>query len=173
VYSLIDFQLKFCLDSEFENQKILEISLSKKSKFFSIFYYNFNLDIYNLSEERKINDHCNCMVHMMAEQFAIGPVVKIENSINYKKSLKEKATNLFGYAFGKLKDYMFEKKRKSFCKYKFNPNNEIFDNSLLIDKSNLEHNYTILNRIYPNHFILVWFDRLNEIVRLYLKFILF
>lgn len=65
IYSLVDFQLKFCLDSEFQQQKIINISISKKNKFFSILYNDYNLDIYNLTSEKKVNQNCKCMKDLL------------------------------------------------------------------------------------------------------------
>jgi hypothetical protein len=68
IYSLIDFQLKFCLDSEFQENSILNISISKKTKFFSILYNDYDMEIYKLTDEKKVNQLCKCMNAIITDE---------------------------------------------------------------------------------------------------------
>jgi hypothetical protein len=68
IYSLNDFDLKYCLDSSHPFNKILNISISKKNKFFSVLYEDYNLEIYNLLEEKRINSNCECLNSLMEEK---------------------------------------------------------------------------------------------------------
>ena len=68
IYSLDDFDLKYCLDSSYPFNKILNISISKKNKFFSVLYEDYNLEIYNLLEEKRINSNCECLNSMIEEK---------------------------------------------------------------------------------------------------------
>ncbi len=61
LYSLYDYCLKYCLESAHPMSRITNISISKKNKFFSLFYDDYNLEIYNLLEEKKINTNCECI----------------------------------------------------------------------------------------------------------------
>jgi hypothetical protein len=68
IYSLVDFQLKFCLDSEFQQQGILNISISRKTKFFSIMYNDYDIEIYKLTDEKKVNRICKCMDEIINDE---------------------------------------------------------------------------------------------------------
>ena len=86
IYSLIDFQLKFCLDSEFQQHKIINISISKKTKFFSIMYNDNDIEIYKLTDENKVNQICKCINHIIDENEKISPKKKgfLNTIINVK-----------------------------------------------------------------------------------------
>jgi hypothetical protein len=163
--------LKFCLDSEFEQSRILNISISKKTKFFSILYADYNLEVYNLTEEKRVNHNCNCMNELLKEEIA-GPMIKSDNfNSTTKRTIKEKAKGMFSFALTKIKGIVFEKNRKSFCKYKFHPDG--------IDEDMLIPNYSRgLNQPYMetlsnlNVCTVVQFDKINEIVRFNLNIIL-
>jgi hypothetical protein len=95
----------------------------------------------------------------MASEFIFGADNTVnqggkKNSINSttsttSSSLKQKAKNLFSGAFSKLKDMVFEKSRKSFSKYKYNPE--------LTEESIYAYNPSDLK-------MLVLFEKVNEIV---------
>jgi hypothetical protein len=92
IYSLIDFQLKFCLDSEFQQHGILNISISKKTKFFSIMYNDYDIEIYKLTDEKKVNQLCKCMKIIMKDE---------DTSTVGKKPVKKQG--FLGRAFSSIK----------------------------------------------------------------------
>ena len=61
IYSLHDYGLKYCLESSHPQSRITNIAISRKNKFFSLLYDDYNLEIYNLIEEQKINTNCVCV----------------------------------------------------------------------------------------------------------------
>jgi hypothetical protein len=167
---LVDFQLNFCLDSDFEQSKILNISISKKTKFFSILYSDYNLEVYNLSDEKRVNEICNCMNDLWKEELTFSPLLKSDLlKKSPKKTLKDKAKGFFSMTLTKLKGIVFEKNRKSFCKYKFYPDGSETD-EINLTNSRIQGNME--NLIPLNVYTLVQFDKINEIVRLLLNFIL-
>jgi hypothetical protein len=85
IYSLVDFQLKFCLDSEFQEHGILNISISKKTKFFCILYDDYDIEIYKLTDEKRVNQICQCMDEIIRD--VDGHVVKKKKEGFLKKTL--------------------------------------------------------------------------------------
>lgn len=69
LYSLDDYRLKYCLESSHPMNRIINIAISKKNKFFSLLYENYNLEIYNLIEEKKINTNCECVNQLLLSKF--------------------------------------------------------------------------------------------------------
>jgi hypothetical protein len=177
LYSLKDFQLKFCLDSDFQQNKIISIAMSKKTKFFSILYNDYNLEIYNLLEEKKVNQTCNCIKELLLEgssseninsmtesstefQYGIVSSPKKEDGKSIASTLTQKTKGFLFSTFDKLKNVIFEKNRKSFAKYKFNPDiQEIAINYM----DSLTHELLTINA-----HTLVLFERINEIVNYFL-----
>ena len=115
------------------------------------------------------------MAELLAGEFMVGPLIRAEriNSPIKSRSIKDKAKGLFSSAFNKLKGMVFEKNRKSFCKYKFNPeSNEDDINTTLMNTLNSTRHINNLSLNELNSFTLVQFDKINEIVRFCLNFIL-
>ncbi len=168
---MVDFQLKFCLDSDFEQSKIINISISKKTKFFSILYCDYNLEVYNLSDEKRVNEICDCMNELWKEELAFAPLLKSDSlKKSPKKTLKDKAKGFLSTTLTRLKGIVFEKNKKSFCKYKFHPEASEIEDINLPNYSRLQGN--IENLISLNVHTLVQFDKINELVRFLLNFIL-
>lgn len=69
LYSLYDYGLKYCLESAHPMSRITNISISKKNKFFSLLYDDYNLEIYNLIEEKKINSNCECVNQLIEHKY--------------------------------------------------------------------------------------------------------
>lgn len=69
IYSLQDYGLKYCLESAHPMNRITNIAISKKNKFFSLLYDDYNLEIYNLVEEQKINTNCVCVNQLIEHKF--------------------------------------------------------------------------------------------------------
>lgn len=99
IYSLCDFRLKFCLDSSYPLNRISNISISRKNKFFSILYNDYNLEIFNLTEETKINTNCEC-VNQLIEN-------KIENNDNSTKIKGFLSGKFFKSTYSKLQVIFF------------------------------------------------------------------
>jgi hypothetical protein len=79
LYSLIDYQLKFCFtyepftntDYDLQSQfiKILNVNISKKNKFLSILFSNYNFAIYELSNDKKAKSiKCKCMKELLNDE---------------------------------------------------------------------------------------------------------
>ena len=49
--------------------RITNIAISRKNKFFSLFYDDYNLEIYNLVEEQKINTNCECVNQLIENKY--------------------------------------------------------------------------------------------------------
>lgn len=163
VYSLMDFELKFCLDSDFQMQKIINISVSKKTKFFTILYNDYNLEVYNLTEEKKVNQYCNCIKELLVE----GNDMYKGTSNSSKNNIKNKTKTILSNAFSKLRNIIYEKNRKSFAKYRFCPEN--LDEDLHTNR--ISFNTTFEMTIVNNVHTLVTFERLNEIVLFIFKYL--
>jgi len=69
LYSLHDYRLKYCLESSHPLNRITNIAISRKNKFFSILYDDYNLEIYNLVEEQKINSDCECVNQLIEHKY--------------------------------------------------------------------------------------------------------
>lgn len=172
------------MDAEFEQQKILNISISKKTKFFSILYSDYNLEIYNLTEEKRVNENCNCMTQILEAEFMVGylngsstvSIVESEiNTNNESKTNSSKPGGFFSFALGKIKGIIFEKSRKSFSKYKFHPpdnfDDDLYQNHYLENVNSISSfHLNPISHVEPQ--TLVLFERINEIVRFYFMFIL-
>jgi len=69
IYSLHDYGLKYCLESSHPLNRITNIAISRKNKFFSLLYDDNNLEIYNLIEEQKINTNCECVNQLIEHKY--------------------------------------------------------------------------------------------------------
>ena len=59
MYNLTDFQLKFCFEPEYSGV-VLSIAIAEKNKFFSIFYQDYQIHIYQIDETLIIGGSSNC-----------------------------------------------------------------------------------------------------------------
>lgn len=153
---MTDFQLKFCFipDSEILNAKIQNIIMSKKLKFFAIILSNYNIEIFNLGQQKSVGDNkCQC-----SELYYNN---NLEETSKKNFSFKQKAKGFIFGAFSKLKNIFYEENTKSFCKYKFTP----YKNENKIMNKIRKLNVYIGD---SNEEILVNFDKINELVRIYL-----
>lgn len=61
IYSLVDYQLKFCFAFESSPNKILNVNVSKKNRFLALFFSDYNMSIYYLSSDKKSGHNCKCL----------------------------------------------------------------------------------------------------------------
>jgi hypothetical protein len=154
VYSLIDYQLKYCFSPEPENLnlKLIDLKISKKNKFISLLYSDWNLEIFNLSQEKIILDgsKCSCLEYFTGSD--------LDNKDQKEKtSIKERAKGFFSNTFKKLKNLIYDKNSKSFCKYKFERGEQYISNKLYFNNDYNDDSF------YKKHAI-VNFDKNNELV---------
>ena len=61
IFSVNDFQLKHCIVSEISSYNIISYCFSKKNKFLSILYDDYNMHLFNLTMDKgRENDICAC-----------------------------------------------------------------------------------------------------------------
>lgn len=93
IYSLHDYGLKYCLESSHPQNRITNIAISRKNKFFSLLYDDYNLEIYNLVEEQKINTNCECVNQLIEHKY--------ENNHSNHSNNSNNSAGLFGGKFFK------------------------------------------------------------------------
>lgn len=92
IYSLDDFQLKFCLFLTSSEQKVLNSAFNQKSRFFTMLSYNgeeLNLSIFDLKHSSREDQLCQCSDYD-------------DEEINLISSVKENQHSLFGNFMHKL-----------------------------------------------------------------------
>jgi hypothetical protein len=159
VYSLIDYQLKYCFcpESDNLNSNIIDLQISKKNKFISLLYSDWNLEIFNLSEEKIFlsSSKCSCVEYYSSSDFDI-------KEGKEKISFKERTKGFFLNTFTKLKKIIYDKNSKSFCKYKFDR-----EDPLISYNNSNSNKISFLNNkeeIYFKKYAIVNFDKNNELV---------
>jgi hypothetical protein len=112
------------------------------------------------------------MNELWKDELTVVPLLKSDSlKTSPKKTLKDKAKGFFSTTLNKLKGIVFEKNRKSFCKYKFHPEEGSESEELNLTNTSRPQGY--MENLSPmNVHTLVQFDKINEIVRFLLNFIL-
>jgi hypothetical protein len=159
--------LKFCIDTEMHDENIINIKFSKKQKFFSILYKDFNLEVFSLPLEKKNKTiFCSCQSKYMA------PLESEESQASSTVSRDKKGLKrFFSGAFSKIK-LIFHNKKKSFSKYKYDPFNLKESDPIPKNSSVIKQERLFGSSNEDNLKIIVQFEKVNEIVRFYIKFIL-
>ena len=110
------------------------------------------------------------MADFISGQFMVAPVSIQDNEFFKKGKVKNKTTNFIWNVLGKIKGMIFEKSRKSFCKYKFNFEYDNLDQEMERERLRIESIENTINTHpenynHPLHNTLVLFEKMNEIVR--------
>ena len=167
VYSLQDFQLKICIESESINNNISNIQFSKKQKFFSILYSDLKVEIFALPLEKK-----NKTISCICQSKFIAPYdMEDENELSTRLKERKGVKNIFSRAFTKIKQ-IFIKKKKSFSKYIYDPFNENNLGPNFQNDRKIKETGSLRIKEQESIKLIVQFERINEIVRFIVKFIL-